>query len=168
MLDSAMKQPDLTRLLCAGRVHEAMGLGNRVFAASLARALSGPVIWLITQQSRERLCPQGLVRFFDPARLILVSPPDRRALLQSMEEALRSGAAPLVTGETGRAPDLTESRRLQLAAAGGGRGLCLIADAMTNAAETRWHCSPRPGTETAQTWDLVKNKKGALGTWSLA
>ncbi|MEM7669546.1 MAG: hypothetical protein AAF317_10415, partial [Pseudomonadota bacterium] len=159
MLHVTDRPLDMTHTLSPGRVHEAMGPGARAFAAHLARALSGPVIWLMQAGARDRLCPQGLSLFFEPARLILVEPPDRLALLQAMEEALRSGAAPLAVAETAHPPDLTESRRLQLAAGtGGGRGLCLIGRPMTNAAETRWECRPILGPATPdarQQWSLL-------------
>ncbi|MEL6478908.1 MAG: hypothetical protein AAFR17_16375 [Pseudomonadota bacterium] len=160
---------DLTGQLAAGRVHEAMGPAARVFAARLAGALTGPVLWVQEARAGAQLCPQGLAPFFDPARLVLVSPPDRLALLQVMEEALRSPAPALVIGELARAPDLTESRRLQLAAGtGGGRGLCLIAGerVQSNAAETRWLCHPLPAG--GQRFALVKNKRGPLRAWEMA
>ncbi|MEM0923202.1 MAG: hypothetical protein AAGI13_09160 [Pseudomonadota bacterium] len=159
---------DLTALVTAGRGHEAMGPAARMFAARLAGALSGPVLWVQEARAWVQLCPQGLAPIFDPARLILVSPPDRLALLQVMEEALRSPAPALVVGELSRAPDLTESRRLQLAAGtGGGRGLCLIAGetAQSNAAETRWLCHSLPSG--GQRFELIKNKRGKLGAWEV-
>ncbi|MBY8977020.1 hypothetical protein KHP62_14475 [Rhodobacteraceae bacterium NNCM2] len=171
MFDLAEQPLDLTEWLAPRRVHEATGPGARAFAARLAGALAGPVIWLQQASTRDQLCPQGLAAFFDPARLIVVRPPDRLALLQSMEEVLRSGAAPLAVAEIARAPDLTESRRLQLAAGTGkGRGLCLISEAQTNAAETRWECAQAysPSGAPLQRWQLVKNKRGALGQWEVA
>lgn len=171
MLDMPDRSVDLTQWIAKARVHEAMGPGARSFAARLAGRLEGPVLWLMQAGSRDRLCPQGLAAHVDPARLILAHPPDRLGLLQAMEEVLRSGAAPLTVAEIARAPDLTESRRLQLAAATGkGRGLCLISEAQTNAAETRWDCASLPGEPRAarQKWTLVKNKRGALGQWQVA
>lgn len=172
MLDVTENSLEMTRWISAGRVHEAMGLGARTFAARVAGALSGPVIWLMQVGSRDRLCPQGLATAFDTARLILVEPPDRLGVLQAMEEVLRSGDVPLAVAETDIPPDLTESRRLQLAAgAGGGRGLCLIGHPVTNAAETRWDCRPLPSLSphrTHQRWEIVKNKKGVLGVWKTA
>jgi protein ImuA len=164
-------QPDLA-LIRPGRVHEATGAGRRVFAAALAGRLSGPVLWVREGRARGMLCPQGLIPFFDPARLVLARPTGTRAVLQVAEEALRSGAAPLVVAELAEAPDLTASRRLQLAAEGGargGRGLCLVprTRARANAAETRWHCTPIPG-KGRQLWDLVKNKRGKLGVWEVS
>jgi len=175
--------PDLA-LIRPGRVHEATGAGRRTFAAALAGRLAGPVLWLQERRERDQLCPQGLATFFDPARLVLARPTGGRALLQMAEEALRSGAAALVVAELAEAPDLTQSRRLQIAAsasAGGRsgpkelpRGLCLVPEGRTrsNAAETRWHCSPAPPAcggdgHTRLLWELVKNKRGQLGCWEV-
>ncbi len=164
--------PDLA-LIRPGRMHEATGPGRLAFAAALAGRLTGPVLWVQESRTRDTLCPQGLVAFFDPARLVLARPTGARAVLQVAEEALRSGAAPLVVAELAEAADLTASRRLQLAAGtGGGRGLCLLPEARTrpNAAETRWHCAPIPGSipgRGRQLWELVKNKRGRLGTWEI-
>ncbi|MEL6769075.1 MAG: hypothetical protein AAFP17_17990 [Pseudomonadota bacterium] len=131
--------------LAAGRVHEACGAGRLAFALALAGEGRGPVLWIADATRRDRPCPAGIARFFDPARLVLARPTGLVAALQVMEETLRSGAAPLVVAELEAAPDLTQSRRLQLAAGtGGGHGLCLVPEnrLATNAAETRWRCRP--------------------------
>ena len=69
---------------------------------------------------------------------------------------------------------LTAGRRLQLAAeAGRSTGLLMVRDGMgSNAAQTRWHCSPEWGApewgaqdSTLQRWSLIKNKEGTLGDW---
>ena len=162
--------------LVPGRMHEAAGLGRRAFAVALAGALGGPVLWVLDARRREMFCPEGLAAHFDPARLVIARPTGAVTVLQVMEEALRSGAVPLVVGDLDAAPDLTQSRRLQLAAGtGGGRALCLVPEAglRSNAAETRWHClpipAPRPigvtGAGALQHWEIVKNKKGRLGAW---
>ena len=161
--------PDLA-LIRSGRVHEATGPARRAFAAVLAGRMTGPVLWIMERCERVMPCPQGLAPFFDPARLILARPAGARAVLQVAEEALRSGAAPLVVAELAEATDLTASRRLQLAAdAGGGRGLCLVPEARLrhNAAETRWLCAALPGAPARQRWELAKNKRGRLGTWEV-
>jgi protein ImuA len=167
--------PDLA-LIRPGRMHEATGPGRLAFAAALAGRLTGPVLWVRERRARDTLCPQGLLPFFDPARLVLARPTGARAVLQVMEEALRSGAAALVVAELIEAADLTASRRLQLAAGTGVgdavRGLCLLPQARTrpNAAETRWHCAPISGSVPGrgrQLWELVKNKRGRLGTWEV-
>ena len=168
MLDRLDVPFDPLRLMVAGRVHEVMGPAARVIAARLAGALSGPVLWVQEARAGVRLCPQGLVEFFDPARLVMARPGDRLGVLQVMEEALRSGAVPLVVAELARAPDLTESRRLQLAAgAGAGRGLVVLTGtaAEANAAETRWIATPLRGG--GQRAERVKNKRGGLGEWEM-
>jgi protein ImuA len=160
--------PDLD-VLATGRVHEATGSGRRIFALALAARIAGPVLWAQDASARDALYGPGIARFFDPARLIVALPVGRLQILQVVEEALRSGAAPLVIAEVDAAPDLTESRRLQLAAGTGcGRGLILVPEnrLCTNAAETRWRCTPRSGaTETLQDWQIIKNKRGRLGSW---
>ena len=160
--------PDLG-LLKSARVHEATGSARRAFALALAGQLQGAVLWIHDISSPDLLYPPGIATFMDPARLLLVQPKGTLSLLQTTEEALRSGAVPLVITELREAPGLTESRRLQLAAGtGGGRGLCLIPEGRlrSNAAETRWSCNPLPGGGTArQHWEIVKNKKGRLGRW---
>lgn len=163
--------PDLA-FLRAARVHEATGSGRRAFALALAGRLTGPVVWIQDARVREALYPHGISTFFDPSRLLLVRPDGGVALLQVMEEALRSGAAPLVVAELEAAPDLTQSRRLQLAAAtGGGRGLCLVPEGRltANAAETRWQSVPIPSATggALQHWEIVKNKRGRLGSWEV-
>jgi protein ImuA len=164
--------PDPDRLV-PGRVHEATGPGRLAFALALGGRLAGPVLWVGDARVRGGLYAPGLAAFLDPARLILARPTGPLAVLQVMEEALRSGAVPLVVAELAEAPDLTASRRLQLAAGtGGGRGLCLVPEARlrTNAAETRWRCAPVPGdgwAEARQRWEIVKNKRGRLGAWEV-
>ncbi|MEO1468533.1 MAG: hypothetical protein AAFV86_05725 [Pseudomonadota bacterium] len=204
----ALPVPSGLAALAPGRVHEATGPGRRAFAAALAGAAGGTgeaggpggtgeaggpggtgeaggpggtVLWILDARLAETFCPAGLAPLLDPARLVLARPSGLIAALQVAEEALRSGAVPLVVAELEAAPDLTQSRRLQLAAGtGGGRGLCLVPEhrLATNAAETRWHCSPvahpratgqgsslPPGA--LQHWELVKNRRGPLGAWQV-
>ena len=99
-------------LIRPGRVHEATGPGRRVFAAALAGRLAGPVLWIQEGRERDRLCPQGLLPFLAPDRLVLARPAGALAVRQAAEEALRSGAVGLVVAELAEAPDLTVSRRL--------------------------------------------------------
>lgn len=175
MPDSALAEQILARpafpdldMLMAGRVHEAVGPGRLAFALGLAGQLSGAVLWITDRARSERLYPPGIASFMDPARLYGVQVIGTLAILQMTEEALRSGAAPLVVAELPEAPDLTASRRLQLAAGtGGGRGLCLLPEGRlcNNAAETRWMCLSMSGAPGAQQWEAIKNKRGRLVTW---
>jgi protein ImuA len=162
-----MRLPDL---IAPARVHEATGRGRLAFALALAGGLSGPVLWVQDARRRDGLYAPGLAAFLDPARIVLARPTGPLPVLQSVEEALRSGAVPLVVAELAEAPDLTASRRLQLAAGtGGGRGLCLIPGERlrTNAAETRWRAEPVPGADACQRWEIIKNKRGRLGAWTV-
>jgi len=115
------------------------------------------------------LNPVGLSAFFDPARLLVAQTKQQTESLAVTEEALRDGSVPLVVTELTRPLDLREGRRLQLAAkAGNTTGLCLIPDGMgSNAAETRWHCSPvfDVGDSTLMHWEIIKNKTGTLKAW---
>ncbi len=76
-----------------------------------------------------------------------------------------------VVTEISKPVGLTEGRRLQLAARDGkSTSLCIIPEGMgCNATETRWHCAPifAPSNSPRQSWKLIKNKKGALGTWQV-
>ncbi len=165
--------PDLG-FFAPARAHEATGAGRLAFALALAGRLEGAVLWVQDARGRDGLYAPGIAAFMDPARLVLARPTGALPVLQATEEALRSGAAPLVVAELAEAPDLTASRRLQLAAGtGGGRGLCLVPERRlrTNAAETRWLCEPLPGmgarAEGGQRWEIVKNKRGRLGVWEV-
>lgn len=151
-------------------MHEVTGVGQHAFAWSLAGELSGTVIWVQDAKAPDRPYGPGLGLLADPAALVMVQPSGAVPVLQALEEALRVGAAPLVVGVLERAPDLTESRRLQLAAGtGGGLGLSLVPETKlcSNAAETRWMCAPLPGPGARQRWELVKNKRGWLKTWEV-
>ena len=153
-----------------GRAHEATGPAAPAFAAILCGLGKGPALWLAEDWRGAALNPQGLAPFCDPGRLVVVHAAGQAELLAAMEDALRSGAAATVVAELSRPLGLTEGRRLQLAAeAGRGTGLCLIAEgAGSNAAETRWHCTPAfdpAGDSTLQDWALTKNKSGTLGVW---
>jgi len=96
---------------------------------------------------------------------------DHTDILALAEEALRSGAVATVVAELTKPLDLTAGRRLQLAAeAGGALGILLIGDDMgSNAAETRWRCTPLfdPDDSTLQHWELIKNKSGTLAAWKV-
>lgn len=167
-----MHLPDL---LLPGRVHEVTGRGRLAFALALAGGMAGPVLWVQDSRERDGLYAPGIAAFVDPARIVLARPTGPLPVLQAVEEALRSGAAPLVVAELAEAPDLTASRRLQLAAGTGGcRGLCLLPETRlrTNAAETRWRAEPVPALrprwdEARQHWEIIKNKRGRTGAWQV-
>lgn len=153
------------------RVHEAEGLGRRAFALFQALRHPGPLVWVLPAHAPEQPLLPGLPAGVGP-RLHLVRARSETDLLWATEEALRAAPVGFVIAEPEKPLTLTAGRRLQLAAeAGGTTGLLLIREGMgSNAAETRWHCVPEPGTgpdSTLHRWSLIKNKKGTLGNWTL-
>ncbi|MGQ3488991.1 ImuA family protein [Roseovarius pacificus] len=159
---------DIPLPLRKARVHEACGPGAVSFAA-IAASRAGPVLWVRERWLGEMINPVGLSVFFDTAHLLLAQTGDQTETLAVAEEALRDGSVPLVILEITRPLNLREGRRLQLAAkAGNTTGLCLIPEGMgSNAAETRWHCTPvfDAGDSTLMRWKIIKNKSGTLGSW---
>lgn len=155
------------------RAHEICGAGAVVFASIVAGMKSGPVLWISAAHHRAHLHPESLVQFCDPSRFVFAAGKSHIDLLWMAEEALRSGAAPLVVVELTDEISFTAGRRLQLAAeAGRTLGLFLIPEGMgSNSAETRWRCSPHFDADfagedsTLHRWQLIKNKSGTLGGW---
>lgn len=148
--------PGLT--LTRGRVHEACGPARLSFALWLASQCSGPVLWISDAHRGARLNPAGMVPFADPSRFLLARPTHAKDILWTMEEALRSGAAPLVVAELETFPPLTPVRRLHLAAETsqqGPLGLLLTPDrGGAQGVESRWHMAPHPGGR----WTLERRR----------
>ncbi|MBS3978697.1 MAG: hypothetical protein KGZ77_02715 [Rhodobacteraceae bacterium] len=145
---------DLT--LQRGRVHELCGPSRLMLAARIMAKGHGPVIWIRPGWTPERLNAAGLQPLADPSRLILVQAQRDEGLLWAAEEALRSGAAPLVIVELLAPPALTPTRRLHLAAETGAEaarrdsatpplGLILLpGQGGAQGVESRWHMAPAP------------------------
>jgi protein ImuA len=157
---------DLT--LAPGRVHEFCGPARRSLALTLARAMTGPVFWIVPRWTPDRLNPEGVLSFIDPGRLVFVTPRRAEDLLWSMEEVLRAGVIPLVVADLPAPPALTPVRRLQLAAESGaaeGRlvplGLLLTPGRGGAAgAESRWEMTPRHTgpTRPGLAWELHRRR----------
>ncbi len=105
--------------LLRGRVHEICGPARMAMAAMLMGRQAGPVLWIAPGWQGERLYPDGLADYADPGRLLLAQARRGEDILWAMEEALRSGALPLVVAELAEVPGLTPVRRLNLAAESG-------------------------------------------------
>ncbi|NIZ13802.1 ImuA family protein [Phaeobacter sp. HF9A] len=160
--------------LTPGRAHEACGSGATTFAFALAAQLNRDVLWVQEAWEPTQINPQGLADFIDPARLLMCNAANQTEVLAVSEEGLRSATVALVVSWLNKPLGLTEGRRLQLAArAGKSVSLALIPEGMgSNAAETRWRCTPAFDPNAAETaplhhWELIKNKSGALGNWQV-
>ena len=91
------KQPFAGELaLLRGRVHELCGPARVAMAAMLMARTAGPVLWIAPAWRAERIYPDGLAGFADPGRLVMAQARRGEDILWAMEEALRSGALPLV------------------------------------------------------------------------
>ncbi|MBA3909891.1 MAG: hypothetical protein C0524_08365 [Rhodobacter sp.] len=155
-----------------GRVHEFCGPARVMLAALVMGKARGPVVWVRPGWATDRLNAAGLQPLADPARLILAQASRDDGLLWAMEEALRSGAAPLVVAELLAPPGLTPIRRLHLAAEAGAEaarrdgapaplGLILLpGTGGAQGVESRWHLAPAPSRSLfwpgEESWTLTR------------
>lgn len=144
-----------------GRVHELCGPARRTLALMLAGAAEGTVLWIAPEGAARALNPAGMAGLCAPERLILAAAQPDREVLWCLEEALQSGAVPLVVAELAAPPGLTPMRRLQLAAEASGRapiGLILTPEAGgAPGAESRWHLAPAHA-EGQSRWRLERRR----------
>jgi len=172
--------------LLRGRVHEVCGPGRWTLAALLMAADQGAVVWMTPGWGTERVYAPGLAEFADPARVIFAQGARAEDLLWGAEEALRSGAVPLVLVDLPDPPGLTPVRRLHLAAEAGGevarrQGRALpLAVLLTAGAggaqgvESRWQMRPAPSRSTLleqhRTWSLtrLRARMEPPATWTLS
>ena len=180
--------------LAGGCLHEIVAAPDDAAAYGFAAwllgrlmATRGVALWCALQDRKTRQTSPygpGLARFgVATERLLFARTRDPVESLWAMEEGLRSGRFAAVLGEAG-APDLTTTRRLQLAAeAGGGTALLVIPPAKgksgsraghktraVSAATTRWRILAHPAARPdAPCWTVVleRCRGGAPGTWTL-
>jgi len=153
------------------RMHEVCGAGAHAFAVLSAAQYDAPLLWVRAGWRQEQLNPPGFVGLLNPDKLLVASAKNDTEVLAVAEESLRSGVLPLVVMELSSPLDLTAGRRLQLAAkTGASTALAIIPEGMgSNAAQTRWRCSPvyDPDDSTLLRCELIKNKAGTLGVWNV-
>jgi protein ImuA len=156
------------------------------FALTLAALAAGgkQVIWIqqdFAALEGGALYGPGLDLFGLPlTRLLLVRVARPVDVLWAMEEALKCRAVAAAVAELldNSAVDLTATRRLSLAArAGGGLGLLLRhkPSPQPSASATRWEIGAAPGARdvygglgrTAFTLNLLRNRRGPCGRWTL-
>lgn len=150
-------------VLPLSRTHEICGQARRTLALMLAAKAGAPVLWIAGGPSGARLNPCGMQPILPPQDVIHIAAPRAMERLWAMEEALRSGAVPVVVVELSEPPGLTPVRRLHLAAeAGTGEGRCrplgLILTPGGGGApgvETRWRMEPRHGPG-GEAWRLER------------
>ena len=162
--------------IARGRVHEFCGPARVALALQVMGAGTGPVMWISPGWQVERPFPHGVARFAEPGRIIAVRVRRAEEALWAMEEALRSGAVPLVVAELATPPGLTPVRRLHLAAEAGAEaahhagceiaplGLLLTAgEGGAPGVESRWRMRPLPSASTlvedqGQGWHLARER----------
>lgn len=146
-----------------GRVHELCGPARRTLAVRLMAQSRGPVLWFLPTWTKERMAAQGMAPWLNPARIVFVATERDEDMFWGLEEALRSGAAPVVVAEVETQPGLTPIRRLHLAAeASGGKGavplILLLSpeDGGAQGVESRWHMGPAHERTGAERWVLTR------------
>ena len=141
------------------------------FIATILRRLGRgrPVLW--ASMRRPGLYGYGLAALgWDPADLVLARGRRPEDVLWQLEEGLRSGAVAAAVGD-GVVPDLTASRRLQLAAEAAGTPAIILlpptAPAPQSVALTRWRITSRPSLGGRPVWnlDLQRCRGGTPARW---
>jgi protein ImuA len=169
--------------LPTGVLHEILGRPGDAascgFAVMLLRDLTAmrrcPVLWCCGEAEAGALYAPGLTQAGLNSESVIFARTRKPAeLLWAMEEGLRSGAFACVLGD-GVAPDLTATRRLQLAAEAGGTTALLslpyrVAGGVS-AALTRWQVAsvPAEADETTR-WqiELTRCRGGVGGVWQVS
>lgn len=148
--------------------------------AAALQGREGPAVFVAARRGMKFGAPygHGLNQLgVDVGRLILADTDTDKDALWGLEEALRSQARPaIVAGVIEAGLDLTQSRRLNLAAATHATPLVLLRSAKvagTSAAATRWRIAPAPAAldrfDTFAYWRwhvaLERCRNGRTGEW---
>lgn len=147
------------------------GVGVRLLVVQEADALA---------EHGELFAPGLKALGLEPLEVAFVRVGSGAEVLRVVDEALKLKAAPVIAAEFrrgGRAIDLAASRRLGLSARRAGVWLWLITPDLSNtsAALTRWRVGAAPSNPAGRrrlgapafTLDLVRNRQGPTGAWTL-
>ena len=137
-----------------------------LFMAGIAARTLGPILWVV--RARDLFAPGLYQAGLEPKRVLYAEARDDAELLALMEDALRHGGLGAVIGEAKRV-SMASSRRLQLAAEGGGTPALLLKRAgqgsdplgIPSAAVTRWRVASAPSAPVP--WDGL-----GRACWTLA
>jgi protein ImuA len=128
-----------------------------LFIAGIVARVEGPILW--TVRSRDLFAPGLYQAGLDPRRVLYAEARDDAELLALMEDGLRHRSLGAVIGEAKRVA-MASTRRLQLAAEGGGTVALLLRRpvkagddplAVPSAAVTRWRVASTPSPPVE--WD---------------
>lgn len=174
--------------LALGRVHAVCGAARRSFAGLLMGRGVGPVLWVQTGRQAERLFPDGLAALADPGRLITALARQAGDVLEAAEQALLSGAMPMIVADLPEPPEPGLVRHLLLATEAGMRAaqglraaplvLLLTPDeGGVLGVESQWRMGPLPGPGPdmaspgagLRVWQLdrLKARKAQPASWRL-
>ena len=169
-----------------GRVHELCGTSRVCLTALILSISEGPVIWISPGWQTERIYPPGLRELADPGRIIFAGARRPEDVLWAMEEALRTGAAPIVVADMPAPPALTPVRRLHLACEAGAvtarhrGGLAPLGLILTpgeggaQGVESRWRMDTAPSgsalVESGSAWVMqrLRARMAPPAAWALS
>ncbi|MBU0723343.1 MAG: hypothetical protein KJ904_10150 [Alphaproteobacteria bacterium] len=178
VLDASLPWGGLPR----GSIHQLEGVPGDTsvlsFAAGLTSRCAGPdgrALWLRLRRDRQETGEPygpGLARYsLPPDRLMLVEARAIPDLLWALEEGLRCTGFSVALAE-GISPDLTASRRLQLAAEASGVTALLVSPGPVrtrSVALTRWRVTAAPSARGVHRprWqvELLHCRGGKPGSW---
>lgn len=160
---------DSAEPIFVGRVHEATGSMRMSLALAITAQTIGCIFWVAIGDRSRSVRERGLRAYTETARFVMVETANRDETLWAGEEALRCRGASMVIIDIDNGPNLSESRRLQIAAQSGETtGIVLIRrHAQSSACQTRWHCEADETPDVDWTWSVTRNKRGRPRAWSV-